>query len=165
VSAVVSDTGPLRYLAECGQTELLSGLFGQVFAPPAVLAELSQPGTPLSVRQWIARPPTWLQVRAAVRRQTWPRLGPGETEALNLAAELTAEAVLMDDLEARHMARDLGFRVIGTLGIVELAALLGIVDFDSITARLLETNIRLDPRLVQEARRRVSAGPPPPATP
>lgn len=157
MSAVVSDTGPLRYLAECGQTSLLPQLFGTVFVPPAVLAELSQAGTPQIVRQWISSPPLWLQVKLPSGSRTWPRLGPGETEALNLASDLAAEALLMDDLDARRTARALGFRVIGTLGILELAAILGMVEFDSVAPRLLATNLRLDPKLVAEAGRRISS--------
>jgi len=43
---VVSDTSPLNYLVLIGADHVLPALFGQVVAPPAVLAELQRTKTP-----------------------------------------------------------------------------------------------------------------------
>jgi len=43
---VVSDTSPLNYLVLINEIDLLPKLFGNVIIPEAVLAELSQRGTP-----------------------------------------------------------------------------------------------------------------------
>ena len=42
MSAIISDTSPLNYLARIGQFALLRLEFQQVLVPPAVLAELNR---------------------------------------------------------------------------------------------------------------------------
>jgi predicted nucleic acid-binding protein len=61
---VVSNTSPLRYLVAVGHDELLAKLFGEISIPTGVFQELADPGAPLPVRQWIAKPPTWLRVHS-----------------------------------------------------------------------------------------------------
>ena len=46
------------------------------------------------------------------------RLDAGEAEALALAEELHADLVLVDELAGREVARQCGFTVLGTLGIL-----------------------------------------------
>lgn len=50
-----------------------------------------------------------------------PTLGPGEREAISLAIEVKAGAILLDDDSARKLAIQLGLRVIGTAGVLVLA--------------------------------------------
>ncbi len=54
---VVADTGPLRYLILIGQIDILPRLFGGVAVQATVTSELRCPGTPATVRAWIASPP------------------------------------------------------------------------------------------------------------
>lgn len=49
-------------------------------------------------------------------------LGLGEREAISLAREVPAEAILIDDRDAVREARRYGFTVIGTLAILDEAA-------------------------------------------
>jgi hypothetical protein len=58
---VVSDTSPLNYLILIGQDHILPALFGQVFAPPAVVAELKRSKAPTLVSTWADNPPAWLE--------------------------------------------------------------------------------------------------------
>lgn len=60
---VIADTGPINYLVLIGNIDLLPVLFERVILPSAVKAELTDPDTPPSVRNWIAGPPGWLDVR------------------------------------------------------------------------------------------------------
>jgi predicted nucleic acid-binding protein len=46
------------------------------------------------------------------------RLGDGEWEAIALAVELGASAILVDDRPARRLAEAAGLTVIGTLGLL-----------------------------------------------
>ena len=50
-----------------------------------------------------------------------PTLGPGEREAICLAIEVKAGAILLDDDPARKLATELGLRVVGTAGVLILA--------------------------------------------
>ena len=49
---VVSDTTPLNYLILIDAADVLPKLFGQVYAPSAVLTELSHTRSPELVRKW-----------------------------------------------------------------------------------------------------------------
>jgi hypothetical protein len=60
---VVADTTPLNYLMLIGEIDLLPRLFGRVLIPFAVFEELNQAETPSAVRNWMANPPPWLEVR------------------------------------------------------------------------------------------------------
>lgn len=59
---VVADSGPLHYLILIEQTQLLPSLYREVAIPLAVMAELSAPSAPESIRDWLASPPPWLSV-------------------------------------------------------------------------------------------------------
>lgn len=61
---VVADTSPLHYLILIEHTHVLPALYGRVLIPPAVSAELDQQRTPPPVRAWLARKPSWLEIRA-----------------------------------------------------------------------------------------------------
>lgn len=75
----------------------------------------------------------------------------GEKEAISLAREVKAIAILMDDRKGRAEAVRCGLRVAGTIGLLEAAAGRGLVDFPVIIQRLRRTNARLDEELIQAA--------------
>ena len=76
---VVSDTSPLNYLILIGLQEILPALFRRVVAPPAVLAEMLQPGAPEAVSAWAATPPEWLEVIAPTSVDFSARAGRGRS--------------------------------------------------------------------------------------
>lgn len=118
MAVVVSDTSPIRALSHLGRLELLAALFQEIVVPTAVVVELEQPRptfAPVAVRGLpfvCVRSP---QDRDAVDalRET---LGPGEAEAIILAEELHAEAILIDEAAGRAIALRRGLRPIGVLG-------------------------------------------------
>lgn len=55
-------------------------------------------------------------------------LDKGESEAIVLAKELGAEWLLLDERLARQKAQALGFKVIGTLGILLRAKEMGLIE-------------------------------------
>jgi predicted nucleic acid-binding protein len=151
VSIVVSDTSPLHYLILCGAEEALSGLFERVLIPPTVFEELQQTGTPAPVREWARSLPPWVAVQAPSRLDLSLELDAGELEAISLAQEIKAAAVLMDDRAGRIAAVRFGLVVVGTLGILEAAAVKGLIDLPQVLGKLNATNVRLDPALVEAA--------------
>lgn len=57
---VVSDTSPICYLLLIGEIEVLPQLYGQVLIPEIVQQELSNPRSPVRVKNCINKPPKWL---------------------------------------------------------------------------------------------------------
>ena len=118
--AVVSDASPIRALAHLDHLDLLGALFGEVLIPPAVRKELDQP------RARFVRIPLKKITSVTVRQPADPRtvqaflveLGPGEAEALALALEVRADAVLIDESAGRAAAKRVGLRPLGVLGIL-----------------------------------------------
>ncbi len=148
----VSDTSPILYLVLTGEIELLSDLFAEVQVPPAVLSELSHPGSPDSVRAWVQTPPAWLRLMERPDVYAVPaarRLHPGEREVLALAMKLQADRVLLDDRAARDAASALGLRVMGTLAVLKVGADRGKVNLADALRRLAQTNFRASPELLR----------------
>lgn len=156
---VVADASPLRYLILIEHTHVLPTLYGQV-VPPAVIAELSRERTPDIVRTWLADRPNWLHVQGPTQAVAGMRLdlGEGEREAIALALEVSADALLVDDRDARQEAQRLGVPVLGTLRVMADASQHGFADLAVSFARLRETNFRATEQLLDQLLRHVSRG-------
>jgi len=162
VRKVVADTGPLHYLILVEEIGLIPRLFDTVLAPEAVRAELDHLETPIEVRHWIANPPPWFLVHSVaggVTRKTLraAALDEGEAEALALAATLRADLILMDDRAGVAAARTAGFAVMGTLGVLDLAARRGMTDLAASLVRLRATNFRCRQAVMDELLARYEA--------
>ena len=149
---VVSDITPLRHLIAIGEAELLPKLYGTVIVPGAVWAELQAEATPLIVKTWLGSPPDWLKVRSShgvvSNEPALDALDPGEREAIQLASELSADLLLMDDREGRLFALRCQLPVTGTLGVLERADVVGLLaDLPSTLARLEASGFYLSTRL------------------
>ena len=150
---VISDTSPIRYLVLISQVELLRALYREVLLPEAVADELSQPKTPDAVREWISHRPAWLKVMPLTARPgslSLPDLDAGERDAILLAMDMKADLVLMDEREGVEAARGLGLSVTGTLGVLDRAAELGLIELAPVIARLRQTNFRINPALLDD---------------
>ena len=75
-------------------------------------------------------------------------LGAGEREAIALAQETRADALLIDEEEGRRAARAL--TVTGTLGVLERAAARGLLDLPSVLTRLRTTSFRVREALLHD---------------
>lgn len=143
VVVVVSDTSPVRALAHLRLLELLDDLFDRVLVPPAVADELLRPPRRFAPIDVGTIP------FIAVQAPTGPtpavaevgELHAGESEALTLAAEVDADALLIDERAGREVARRMGVATLGTLGILLAAKERGSVTavralIDSLSAEL-----------------------------
>ena len=148
---VVADTSPLRYLILIEHVHVLPALYGHVIVPPAVIVELNQERTPDLVKTWLSTMPEWLKVQAPMQALTARRsvLGAGEREALALAAELSADALLIDDRDGRREAQRLGVPVLGTLRVLVDASEHGLAQLSTAFDRLRRTNFRATEQLLK----------------
>jgi len=147
---VVSDTSPLNYLILIGQDGVLPVLFGQVYTTPGVISELSHKGSPDRVRKWADHLPIWLEIKAPAIIEPSLRLGKGESEAISLARQLHADAVLIDERKGGQEATRLGLLVTGTLGVLELAADKELLSLPETIDALRRTTFRASAKLFEE---------------
>ncbi len=116
---VVSDTTALTTLIKAGEEQLLAKMFGTVLVPQAVRDELLafHPALPLFIKE---RPVSGSSLWAGAEY-----LGRGETAAIQLALELKADWLLLDDRKARIAATELGIRCVALTGLLVRAKQLG----------------------------------------
>ena len=143
MAAVVADTSPLIALHQVGHLSVLTSLFGTVQIPPAVAHEVA-PSLP-ELPSWIVVRELRQPIASEVLRAS---LGRGESEALGLAIELKANAVILDDRPARRLALGLGLPVVGTMGIVLRAKQTGFIPaVRPLLQKLLDVGFRLSPSI------------------
>jgi predicted nucleic acid-binding protein len=125
-------------------------LFEKIFLPSAVVDELSHPSAPIAVRDWIQHPPGWLDVLQApdIHDPALGALDKGERSAITLGLSLKAALILIDERKGAAVALSKGFEIVGTLGVLDLAAERGAVDLADCLDRLKRTNFRYRPELL-----------------
>lgn len=100
----------------------------RVLIPSAVVSELDA-GISLGVQLPDVRKLTWIEIRDPAHANQWQMisgLGPGESAALALAAEMPGTTLLLDDALARRMGALLKIPIRGTLGILLDAKKIGL---------------------------------------
>jgi predicted nucleic acid-binding protein len=107
--------------------------------------------------------PSWIHIRALTQpigsEVLRASLGPGESEALALALELKAEALILDDRPARRLALARGLPLMGTAAVLLRAKQAGFIPaVQPLLDELLRVGFRLSPalreKLLTDARER-----------
>ena len=148
---VVADSGPLHYLILLEQVDLLRRFYGQVLVPEPVASELSAAGAPGVVREWITKPPAWVDVRPVTSEAVstiTDDLDLGERAAIALAEAAHADLLLIDEAAGRAEAKRRHLRVTGTLGVLSSGAEQGLVNVPDLLERLETTSFYLDETLL-----------------
>jgi predicted nucleic acid-binding protein len=147
---VVADTSPINYLILIEEIHILPKMYGTVAIPAAVRDELLRLSAPAMVRTWIGQLPSWLEVRVPENAPDalLAKLDPGERDAILLAGELRADRLIVDDPEGRREAEKRGLVVMGTLGVLQEAGSLGLLDLRVAVKRLQETSFYLAPEVL-----------------
>jgi predicted nucleic acid-binding protein len=133
---IISDTSCLIGLTNIGFLEVLKQMYDTVTVTPEVAAEY---GEPL---------PEWITVTAARDTQKTAAFNQyidlGESSAIALAVETKNALLIIDDLDARQFAVNLGLEVTGTLGVLVQAHERGIIShYQEVIAKLREIGFRL----------------------
>lgn len=152
---VVSDTTPLSELAKAGLLNLLPDIYGSIIIPQEVWSEAIA-GVHPAVS--LVQSANWIEVRSVSNPQkvseliTISGLGLGECAAMILAEELGAGRVLIDDLDARKVAKSRNLPVTGTVGTLLVAKQQGLIPNvkDALDA-LIAGGKRISQKLYQEA--------------
>lgn len=146
---VIVNATPLVAFALLERLDLLHRMFDEVIVPATVYAETVTQAANRPGATTIARA-DWLQVVSA---KVVPTIEPmllgldaGEIEVLLLAHDMHPDWVLIDERQARRVARVMGLPVKGTLGVLLAAALAGWLSKEEAIAalqKLTDSGIRI----------------------
>ncbi|MCE4617475.1 MAG: DUF3368 domain-containing protein [Desulfurococcales archaeon] len=149
---VVSNSSVIIALARIFRLDLLEKLFGKILIPEAVWREIAAEGKPGHEKIMRAN---FIHIGKAGNRRLVTLLeefvDSGEAEAIVLALELNADILLVDDHDARDLAKKLGLQVMGTLGVIALAKYRRLIpDAKPIIDTLVESGFWISRRLLEE---------------
>ena len=153
VERAVVNASPLIFLARAGLIDMLR-ILGDVVVPSAVASEVEQRGPDdptvraIKASSWIEVIPD-LPVSAVIR--SWD-LGDGESAVLAWAQANPGTEAVIDDLAGRRCAASLQIPVRGTLGLVLLAKMRGLVPLARpVLEALRQSGMRLSDAVLDRA--------------
>ncbi len=131
---VVSDPSAISNLISIRRIELFKLVFGTVYIPPRVASELSvaHDQLPPFIKTHTIDTPSHVVGSE--------QLDPGELEAIELALEINADTLIIDDKAGRITATDAGIQCIGILGVLVVAKALGHLEAVAPVLAELEAN-------------------------
>lgn len=152
---VISDTTPIISLLKADQLSLLKKLYGRVLIPQAVYRELTENPRYEKEAKIIKEMDFLLtmaieNVKSVSILRAVTGLDAGESEALIMYDEQKADLLLMDEHKGRHVAKQLGVRHIGTVGILMLAYDKNLIQAEEVVNcidSMLANGIRLDKKI------------------
>jgi len=127
---LVSNTGPIIALSAIDHLEVLRKIFEEVILPESVHNEIMDGGKDFT-GLGAYRKATWIRVlspEAPVEPLLGTILDKGEASVIQLAREIGADFVLIDERKARKIAREIyGLRVVGSARILVEAKHLSLI--------------------------------------
>ncbi len=149
---VVSNSSVIIALAKICYLYLLEKLFGEILVPEAVWKEITvegKPGYEKIVRAKFISLKKVGDTRLVALLEEF--IDTGEAEAIALALERGADLLLIDDRDARNLAKRLGLQVMGTLGVIALAKYKGLIPkAKPIIDRLIESGFWISRNILEE---------------
>ena len=150
---VVADSSPLIILAKLSCFDLLNRLFPLLCISEEVYNEVVVSGAGLPGASEVAGA-KWIEVKQLQDRavllaaQQQHALGVGELSTILLAKELGASTLLLDDHNARKLAKSQGIQVRGSVGLLETFYLRGHLSDLRAAFRQLLTQSYIEQRLL-----------------
>ncbi len=137
---IIADASCLIVLENIQELSLLEKLFGEVLITEEVKDEF---GLDL---------PEWLKVREVKNHSKKEALNlildQGEASSIALCLENAESVLIIDEKKGRRIARELGLKIIGTLGIILTAKEKGLIDsIEDILEKLENADFRISPTL------------------
>jgi predicted nucleic acid-binding protein len=142
-SIVISDTSCLILFHKIGHLNLLQEVYDNIITTPEVADEFSE------------NLPEWIRIEKVKDKKYQEFLETqvdlGEASAIALAKEMDNPLLLLDDLKARKLAGKLNLKYTGTLGVINKAKQLGVIDaIRPLIEKLLLTDFRISENVVNE---------------
>lgn len=163
---VLTDASPLIGLSRVDGINWLHALFGAVWMPPEVRAEvLTGQGLPGEAAIAQAELAGWLRsTEPAPSEPGLPDLDEGEAACIRLALAHTTQhapgaapaLLLMDERAGRQIALEHGLQVAGTAAVIGMARSRGLIDSArEVFSRLHASDVRIAPDVISTVLRRV----------
>ncbi len=142
-NVIIADTTCFILLDKIGEMDLLKSVWGRITTTPVIASEF---GTPL---------PDWIDIihvrDVQLQKTLQIEVDPGEASAIALAIELAPALLILDDLEARRLAKQLNLNFTGTLGLILRAKKSGhITLIKPLMDKIQSTNFRISDKLCAE---------------
>ncbi len=140
---VISDTSSLILFHKIGELNLLRKVYDDITTTPEVADE------------FIEKLPDWIKIKIVNDKKYQESLETqvdlGEASAIALAKEMDEPLLLLDDLKARKLAIKLNLKFTGTLGVINKAKQIGVIDkVKPYIEKLLSTNFRISENIINE---------------
>lgn len=152
---IVSDATPIISLVKIESLEILGQMYGKVIIPQAVYDELVINTDFREEIDYINRC-SFIEKKIAENNlsvtllQKQLKLDLGESEAIVLANSINADIIIIDERKARKIAKDIGLKVTGTLGILVEAKNQGLITkIKPLLDKLISNDIRISKKLYQ----------------
>jgi len=144
---VISDTSCLILFHKIGELDLLRRVYDNISTTPEVAQE------------FLEELPIWINIESVKDKKYQEfletQIDLGEASAIALAKEKEYPLLLLDDLKARKLASKLNLRFTGTLGVINRAKQIGVIDkVKPIIEKLQATNFRISENIVAELLRK-----------
>jgi len=142
---VVADATPLHYLILVDAVHILPRLFERIHVPAEVRDELTCEAIPALIRTWMRKSPEWLEVSLhqlfLLKIMLCRRLT--QVKERQLCSLLPFGPTFYSLMIARCiLAQRRGLAITGTLGVLDVASQLGLVQLQDVFVRLQKTNFR-----------------------
>ena len=142
---IIVDTSCLIILSKIKELHLLKLLYGEVLITDIIAKEFDEP-----IPDWIIICPIKLNENVFLFEK---RIDKGEASAIMLALEIPNSIIIIDDFKGRALAKEIGIKVTGTIGIIISAKHKKLIpSIKPILEKIKETNFYISKELEKEAR-------------
>ncbi|MEM7510377.1 MAG: DUF3368 domain-containing protein [Bacteroidota bacterium] len=118
-SIIITDASPLIALIKINKLEILDQLFDKILITDVVRDEVR------------SNLPEWIKVSSNYNLEQKKllelELDPGEASAISLALGMPNSLLIIDEKKGRKVAKRLGLKIIGTIGVVVKAKQQGVI--------------------------------------
>lgn len=144
---IVADTSCLILFEKINALNLLQKVYGQIYTTETVRTEYDH-----EVPGWIKVVPPATNVHKGLSAI----LDPGEATSISLAFEHENSLLIIDEIKGRKLARKMGVRITGTLGVLVAAKRKGYISaIRPVIDQIQQTNFRISEELIREVLKKV----------
>lgn len=138
---VISDTSCLIVFDKIERLDVLQKIYGTIYTTPEIAEEFVKPL------------PTWIQIDEVKDKKYQKfletQVDQGEASVIALSIEKDNSLLILDDLRARKLAKQLKLKITGSLGVISKAKEKGIVTkVKPLIEKLRETDFRISDKVI-----------------